>query len=175
MNEINLEKFQFVSVCDDGEPRASSEVIAKGIGVQHKNLIALLRRHQKRLELFGGIAFQTRMGSPLRQGGFGKSTEYAMLNEPQAALLLTLTRNTEKTMDFKTNLVHEFFVMRDALRSRNMDLWQQMQALIAKEVESKVRASFGSHLMLQRKKEIPPLREKRKRLETEIQPSLLIH
>jgi hypothetical protein len=50
-----------------------------------------------------------------------------------------------------------------------------MQALIAREVESKVRASFGSHLMLERKREIPQLDEERFRLELQIQPSLLSH
>jgi hypothetical protein len=48
-----------------------------------------------------------------------------------------------------------------------------MQALIAREVESKVRASFGSRLMLERKREIPDFREQRNVLEAAIQPSLL--
>lgn len=47
--------------------------------------------------------------------------------------------------------------------------------MIAREVESKVRASFGSHLMLERKREIPHFRDERYRLESEIQPSLLLN
>jgi len=137
MNEIQSGKF--VLLTDNGEPVASSEVIAKGVKVQHKNIIALIKRHKARLERFGEVAFQTR---PNNQGS---NTEYALLTEPQAALLLTLTRNTDETMDFKANLVHEFFAMRDALRNRDMNLWRQMQALVAKEVNSQVRASFGSH------------------------------
>jgi hypothetical protein len=39
--------------------------------------------------------------------------------------------------------VKEFFRMRDELGRREQNLWQQMRALIASEVESKVRASFG--------------------------------
>lgn len=38
--------------------------------------------------------------------------------------------------------------MRDELGRREQNLGQQMRALIAREVESKVRASFGSHLIL---------------------------
>jgi hypothetical protein len=44
--------------------------------------------------------------------------------------------------------VKEFFRVRDELGRREQNLWQQMRALIAREIESKVRASFGSHLIL---------------------------
>ena len=88
-----------------------------------------------------------------------------MLNEHQATLLLTFMNNSERVMDFKEALVAEFFRMREALSRRERDLWQQMQAVIAKEVESKVRASFGSHLMLERKREIPMLDGERVRRE----------
>jgi hypothetical protein len=50
-----------------------------------------------------------------------------------------------------------------------------MQGLIAREVEAKVRASFCSHLMLERKREIPAFDAKRYLLERQIQPSLLTH
>ena len=53
-----------------------------------------------------------------------------------------------------------------------MGLRQQMQALIAQEVESKIRASFGSHLMLERKREIPFFESEHQRLDAEIQPVL---
>lgn len=157
----------------DGEARASSEVIAHGIGVQHKNVMALIRRYQGDLEGFGRIAFETRKGRSLRQGGFAKATELAMLNEPQASLLILLARNAPRAIEFKVALIRDFFRMRDELRHQEQTLWQQLQALVAKEVESKVRASFGSHLMLERKRDIPMLESERLRLEREIQPSLL--
>jgi phage regulator Rha-like protein len=154
-----------------GEPRASTEVIARGVGVQHKNLLAMVRKYQADFESLAPVAFQTR--NPARQGG--RPTEYAMLNEQQATLLLAFMRNSPKVIEFKIALVKEFFRMRDELSRRETTLWQQMQALIAREVESKVRASFGSHLMLERKREIPQLDEERFRLELQIQPSLLSH
>ena len=98
-----------------------------------------------------------------------------MLNEHQAALLMTFLRNSPRVVEFKIALVREFFRMRDELGRREQNLWQQMQALIAREVESKVRASFGSHLMLERKREIPGFESERSLLEREIQPSLLNH
>lgn len=71
--------------------------------------------------------------------------------------------------DFHLDVIEAF----DNLQNNKQGLWLQMQALIAKEVGSQVKASFGSHLMLQRKKEIPPLRTEREILEAAIQPSLL--
>ena len=164
---------QLVSVVN-GEPLASTEVIAKGVGVQHKNVLSLVRNHAGLLAEFGPLAFETRMGKPLRQGGFAKATEIAMLNERQTTLLLTLMRNSDKVSAFKVELIREFYRMRDALQQRDKNLWQKMQALIAHEVESKVRASFGSSLMLERKREIPHFRQERERLEHEMQPDLPI-
>lgn len=151
-----------------GEARASSEIIAGGVGAQHKNLLAMIRKYESDLAEFGQVAFQTRLN---RQGS---PTEYAMLNEQQATLLLAFMRNSPKVIEFKIALVKEFFRMRDKLGRREQTLWQQMQALIAREVESKVRASFGSHLMLERKRGLPSLDAERALLEGQIQP-LLFH
>jgi hypothetical protein len=71
--------------------------------------------------------------------------------------------------DFHLDVIEAF----DRGQNDQRDLWQQMQALIAKEVGSQVRASFGSHLMLDRKRELPSLRTEREMLESAIQPSLL--
>ena len=73
--------------------------------------------------------------------------------------------------DFNLDVIEAF----DSVQQLSMGLWQQMQALIAHEVESKVRASFGSHLMLERKREIPYFRNERMELESQIQPSLLLN
>jgi phage regulator Rha-like protein len=159
-------------VAIDGEPRASTAVIAHGLGQQHRALIQLVRKHQSSLEELGRVQFEI---APFATRGGTQSREIAMLNEHQATLLIALMRNTDKVIEFKIALVKEFFRMRDELGRREKSLWQQMHALIAREVESKVRASFGSHLMLERKREIPRFDEERLFLESQIQPSLLTH
>lgn len=153
----------------DGEARASSEAIAHAAGLPHRGIIQTLRRYAADFETFGKIALEVRLNRR------GKPTEFAMLNEHQATLLLTFLRNSPKVVQLKIALVREFFRMRDELGRREQNLWQQMQALIAREVESKVRASFGSHLMLERKREIPQFDAERDLLERQIQPSLLTH
>lgn len=165
---MNIQGFPLVTTVD-GEARASTEVIARGVEQQHASVIKLVRRHSERLGRYGEVRFEIRLN---RQGS---ATEFAMLNEHQATLLLTFMSNSERVMDFKEALVAEFFRMRDALSQREKGLWQQMHALIAQEVESKVRASFGSHLMLERKRDIPMLESERRRLEAEIQPALFHH
>ena len=73
--------------------------------------------------------------------------------------------------DFHLDVIEAF----DTMQAASLGLWQQLQAAISREVESKVRASFGSHLMLERKKEKQPLQERIWQLESEIQPSLPLH
>ena len=157
----------------DGEPLVSSETIARGMKAQHASTIKLVRKHAQALSRFGLIRFEIRARARGSHGG--GDAEYALLNEQQAALLITMMRNTPHVLSFKADLIAEFFRMRDALQQRTQNLWQQLQAAIAQEVESKVRASFGSHLMLERKREKEYLQGRIHELETEIQPSLPLH
>ncbi|WAL81479.1 Rha family transcriptional regulator [Pandoraea sp. XJJ-1] len=156
----------------DGEPRASTVVIASGLGQPHASVIKLVRRHATALDSLGRVGFEIQ--SFATRGGT-QSREVALLNEHQAALLISLMRNTERVVDFKVGLIREFYRMQDELGRREQTLWQQMHALIAKEVESKVRASFGSRLMLERRREIPRFDAERDRLNAQLQPSLLTH
>lgn len=153
-----------------GEPLASSLVIARGMRAKHKSVIQLIRQHAAVLQEFGPLAFEMRVAN--RPQGGGAPTEYAMLNEQQAALLISMMRNTEEVIAFKVCLIREFYRMRDALNQRTQNLYQQLQALVAEEVETQVKASFGSHLMLERKRAIPGFKRRRDALEAELQPTL---
>lgn len=157
----------------DGEARASTIVIARGVEQQHASIIKLLRNHIQDFEAFGHVDFKSEVVNR-RQGG-GSLREYAMLNEHQASLLIAFMRNGPRVVAFKVALIREFFRMRDELQRREQGLWAQMQALIAREVESKVRASFGSHLMLKRKREIPDFEAQFAELEDRIQKPLFLN
>lgn len=153
----------------DKEPLAASDALAAGVALSHANVIKLVRKHQASLERFGGVRFEIR---PFLTRGGVQQKEVALLNEQQATLLISMLRNSPIVIECKVRLVEEFYRMRDALNQQAKGLWQQMQALIAQEVESKVRASFGSRLMLDRKRDIPHFESEHQRLEAEIQPSL---
>lgn len=84
----------------------SSETIANGAGVQHKNALELINAHHLPLERFGPVAFETR---PLPNGG--NPIRVALLNEQQATLLMTFMRNNERVIEFKVELVEAFYEM----------------------------------------------------------------
>ncbi len=87
--------------------------------------------------------------------------------------LLAMGFTGKKALQFKLLYIKSFNQMEASLQRGEKNLWQKLQTLIAKETESQVKASFGSHLMLERKREKPYLETERFLLESEIQPSLL--
>lgn len=92
-----------------GTLRISSEQIAEGSGVQHKNVLELISVNRDDFEAFGEVAFETRPGYN------NAKVRVAMLNEQQATLLMTFQRNTEQVRRFKVALVKAFYEMAKAL------------------------------------------------------------
>lgn len=90
------------------EARVSSESMAGNLKIAHKNVLALINSNKHEFEELNPLAFETRKGEPLRQGGFAKSTRYALLTEDQSYLLLTFTKNTARTKPLKVELVKAF-------------------------------------------------------------------
>lgn len=145
-NEILL-----VHIVDD-EPRVSSDVIAEHTGNQHKNVLELIRSNRDDLEAFGPLAFETRKGTPLPQGGFAKGTQIAHLNEPQSTLLITYMRNNEQVRAFKKLLVQQFYEMRAQLTQpvqRELSKLEALQMAIESEQariqEQKAREAVESY------------------------------
>ncbi|WP_256330225.1 Rha family transcriptional regulator [Variovorax sp. YR216] len=159
-----------VILARDGEPAASTEVIASGMQQQHASVIKLVRKHMATLETFGLVRFQIRPRSAGQHGG--GDVELAELNEQQATVLISLMRNSERVVEFKVRLVSEFYRMRSALQNRDMSLWQQLMRLESRDKNSLEWASFGSRKMHERRRELPEIRRERARLESEIQQPL---
>ncbi|HJX77315.1 Rha family transcriptional regulator [Glutamicibacter sp.] len=110
----------------------SSEQIAEGAGVQHKNVLESISTHTAKLERFGQVAFETRAGYNNSQ------VRVALLNEPQSTLLMTFMRNTDQVAEFKANLVEAFFKMAQQLSSapRPAELTRSDLARMVLESES---------------------------------------
>ena len=94
------------------EPMTTSLAIAEGTGVQHKNVLELVRKFTSELLELGEVAFQTRLNPQ------GSPTDIVFLNEPQATFLIALMRNSEIVVRFKVELVKAFFALRDQLRAQ---------------------------------------------------------
>lgn len=84
----------------------TSEIIAHGVGIQHKNVLETIRKNQAVFEEFGQLAFKTRVA-----GQSPNPTKYAVLNREQAMFAMTLFRNTPVVVDFKKSLIKAFVDM----------------------------------------------------------------
>lgn len=84
----------------------TSEAIALGCKVQHKSVLALVRKYREEFDEFGLLAFETRPRPDGQHGG--GDVEIAILNEDQATYLITLLRNNDIVRSFKRALVKAF-------------------------------------------------------------------
>lgn len=94
-------KFALTLVEKPGEePRVDSRIVAEGLGIKHRPLFALIRKHLDRLESKdrGKVIFEK---TPLSSG---QSEVFACLNERHCTLLLTMVRNSEQALDLKDRL-----------------------------------------------------------------------
>jgi len=87
------------------EARVDSRLLAGHLGIQHKNALELIDKHKNNFEELGRVAFQTR---PFETNGGVQKQRIALLNEDQAYLLLTFSRNTPQVVDLKVELVKAF-------------------------------------------------------------------
>lgn len=111
----------------DGQAVTSSDVIANGVDYPHKNVIQQVRKYLSDLESFGRVEFKI---LPFQTGGGTQKREVAVLNEHQAALLMTFMKNTDHVRRFKKALVKAFFELRDqaALASVSRDSYGELLA-----------------------------------------------
>lgn len=160
---------QIVQIASDGEPRASTEDIASGYGLQHASVIKLVRRYAGDLASFGEVRFEIRLTQQ------GTPREYALLNERQAVLLLTLMRNTVKVVKFKVQLIQQFSRMAAALENRDTTRWERRIKFEAKDSQSRALGSHGSKLMHTRRKEKPLLEADRLTFIADMEPPLFVN
>lgn len=96
------------------EPFTTSEVIAECTGVKRHAIQVLIQQHERDFREFGRVSFQMR---PLQTRGGQQMVKVYHLNEQQATLLMTYLRNTPVVIEFKKELVRQFFAMRKELMS----------------------------------------------------------
>ena len=97
------------------ERRADTRLLAKHLGNQHKNVFELVKNYKADFEQLGKVTFQT---EALPSGQLEK---FALLNEDQAYLLLTYSRNTTKVRALKVKMVKAFAEARRAAEVRQVE------------------------------------------------------
>ncbi|AHG63166.1 Rha family transcriptional regulator [Advenella mimigardefordensis] len=98
---------ELVNKNESGELVTTSMAIALGTSNDHASVIKLVREYKLDLEEFGLLDFKS-------ESSGGRPTEYAVLNEQQATLLITYMRNSEIVRTFKKRLVKAFYELRSS-------------------------------------------------------------
>lgn len=92
------------------EAFTDSMILAKGTRVSHSSMIKLITNHKDDIETFGRVRFEIR---PLETNGGVQKVKTCKLNEQQATFLISLMKNTKPVVEFKKELVKQFFEMRE--------------------------------------------------------------
>jgi len=112
-----------------------SLVLAKGTKVEHRKIKSVIKKHEKKLKEFG------RLSAPYRaESTGGRPEEYYILNEAQATFLVTLLKNTDIVVNFKAELVRQFFEMRKFIAERHTEAWLEtrQQGKLTRKAETDV-------------------------------------
>lgn len=119
VKKLNLNLVEIVN----NEPRVSSLVIAENCDLTHHNLLQNIDKYKVELESLGRVAFQMR---PFETNGGIQQRRIALLNEQQAAFLITLSCNTEQVVAFKLALTKAFFEARKQLKKEKQNERQKL-------------------------------------------------
>lgn len=117
------------------EAFTNSLIIANGAGIEHRKLKITIRKHQDKLKKFG------KLSAPYQaESTGGRPEEIYHLNEEQATFLITLLKNTDVVVDFKVELVRQFYAMRKLLMERQTQAWQETryQGKLTRKAETDV-------------------------------------
>ncbi|MCZ2158883.1 Rha family transcriptional regulator [Bartonella sp. 220] len=122
-----------VTINNDGIAVTTSLKVAEGVRHTHKTVMQLVRQNIKDFEEFGSLAFEMRVSR--KDGKGGQKREVAILNEPQATLLMTYMRNNDMVRAFKKALVKAFYDLKKQLIDNDRDTrfdfpsnWDEMGA-----------------------------------------------
>lgn len=142
-------------ILQGGQALTSTLAIAEGTENEHKSVIQLVRAYLDDFDSFGKVTFEMRLNDR------GSPTEYALLNEQQATLLLTYMRNSEVIRKFKRRLVHAFFELAQKERASAPALPDFTNPAIAArawadEVEAKLQLRAANEVLVHQIGEAKP-------------------
>lgn len=109
------------------EPRIDSRLLAQQLRRPHYGVFELVRDYQGDFEELGVVRFQTWKPLPGSKGG--RPERFALLNENQAYLLLTYSRNTARVRALKIKLILSFDAARRAAAMRQTEYLPTYHAL----------------------------------------------
>lgn len=126
-----------------------SRLVAEELGIEHRALMQTIRKYLNRLERKTPVTFQTDVVKRPQGGTYEVS--YCFLNEAQATLLMTFSRNSDRVLDCKEHLVEAF----TAAKNRSLQIAtittpgsykEALKALVA-EIEAKEQLEAENALL----------------------------
>lgn len=108
MNKLVFVKDQSLNAV----PFTTDEVIAEYSGINKESVDRAIKRHSDDLKTFGKV------GHRVQASNSGQRLKIYQLSEEQATLLVTFLENTKQVIKFKTELVRQFFEMKETLNDR---------------------------------------------------------
>lgn len=126
-----------------------SRLIAEELGIEHRTLMQTIRKYLDRLERKTPVTFQTDVVKRPQGGTY--EVCYCFLNEAQATLLMTFSRNSDRVLDCKEHLVDAFTAAKNrSLQTATIttpgNYKEALKALIA-EVEAKEKLEAENALL----------------------------
>lgn len=109
-----------------------SLVMAIGTSNEHRAVQQLIKAYENDMKDFGKVTFEMR---PLESG---QKTKIYLLNEQQATFLISLMKNTRVVVDFKKELVRQFYEMRKFILEKQSTEWiaTRYQGKLTRKVET---------------------------------------
>ncbi len=102
------------------EAFTNSLSVANGVGTEHRATQQLINRYEKDLKDFGRVTFEM---SPLETKGGVQNIKIYYLNEEQATFLISLMKNTKNVVQFKKELVRQFYAMKQFILEKQSSQW----------------------------------------------------
>lgn len=107
------------------KPFTDSKIIAECSGIRHDKIKRIIEKHMDRLKKFGFIS--TSYGVEIKSEKRGRKTEVYNLNEQQSTFLITLLKNTDTVVNFKEELVSQFYEAKQLLLEKKTPEWKQLR------------------------------------------------
>ena len=122
-------------------PYTTSKIISDRTGIEHRKIKSAIRKYKRQIDFFG-------LSAPYQaESTGGRPEEIYLLNEEQATFLMTLLKNTEIVVEFKKELVRQFYAMREILRERQSTEWllTRKQGKLVRRNETDVLAELAEY------------------------------
>ncbi len=161
MNDLS----EFVTLSDT-TLTTDSKRVAKHFNKQHKNVLRAFDALECSEE-FNRLNFE-----PVEEIDEKGESRRVIRMTKDGFMFLALGFRGAEAARIKEAYISAFNAMADQLQQIGMSLWRQRLDLEKRDATSFMWASFGAKRMVDRKKELPTIREDRERLEHDMRPPL---